>query len=188
MCAFAAFGGIFLGFDSGYINGVMVMAMKFFIHTFTGLPYPPADSTPAELATFNVPAGRQSLIVSFLSEGTFFGALIAGDMANFISHRMTIIAGSSIFTLGVILQTAVTAPIPSSKRNQGIFFENGLTRHLCRGHRASNIELNVEELPSSTRQHEEVELAKAKLKAAAGSRRPPDSRYPDSDVDRSWQQ
>lgn len=35
MCAFAAFGGIFFGFDSGYINGVM--AMDYFIKTFEGL-------------------------------------------------------------------------------------------------------------------------------------------------------
>lgn len=35
MCAFAAFGGIFFGFDSGYINGVM--AMDYFIQTFEGL-------------------------------------------------------------------------------------------------------------------------------------------------------
>lgn len=34
MCAFAAFGGIFFGYDSGYINGVM--AMDYFIHEFTG--------------------------------------------------------------------------------------------------------------------------------------------------------
>lgn len=32
MCAFAAFGGIFFGFDSGYINGVM--GMDYFIETF----------------------------------------------------------------------------------------------------------------------------------------------------------
>lgn len=35
MCAFAAFGGIFFGFDSGYINGVM--GMSYFIQTFEGL-------------------------------------------------------------------------------------------------------------------------------------------------------
>lgn len=34
MCAFAAFGGIFFGYDSGYINGVM--AMDYFIHEFSG--------------------------------------------------------------------------------------------------------------------------------------------------------
>lgn len=35
MCAFAAFGGIFFGYDSGYINGVT--AMKYFIETFEHL-------------------------------------------------------------------------------------------------------------------------------------------------------
>ena len=35
MCAFAAFGGIFFGYDSGYISGVL--GMKYFISTFEGL-------------------------------------------------------------------------------------------------------------------------------------------------------
>lgn len=35
MCAFAAFGGIFFGYDSGYINGVI--GMDYFIHTFEHL-------------------------------------------------------------------------------------------------------------------------------------------------------
>jgi hypothetical protein len=34
MCAFAAFGGIFFGYDSGYINGVL--GMEYFIHEFFG--------------------------------------------------------------------------------------------------------------------------------------------------------
>lgn len=39
MCAFAAFGGIFFGYDSGYINGVM--GMDFFIQEFENLVCPP---------------------------------------------------------------------------------------------------------------------------------------------------
>lgn len=35
MCAFAAFGGIFFGYDSGYINGVL--GMEYFIQEFEGL-------------------------------------------------------------------------------------------------------------------------------------------------------
>lgn len=35
MCAFAAFGGIFFGYDSGYISGVL--SMDYFIETFEGL-------------------------------------------------------------------------------------------------------------------------------------------------------
>lgn len=35
MCAFAAFGGIFFGYDSGYIGGVI--GMDYFIETFEHL-------------------------------------------------------------------------------------------------------------------------------------------------------
>jgi hypothetical protein len=35
MCAFAAFGGIFFGYDSGYIGGVL--GMDYFITTFEHL-------------------------------------------------------------------------------------------------------------------------------------------------------
>ena len=35
MCAFAAFGGIFFGYDSGYISGVL--SMDYFIETFQHL-------------------------------------------------------------------------------------------------------------------------------------------------------
>ena len=72
MCAFAAFGGIFFGYDSGYINGVI--AMPYFIHQFTGKDYPAADATTAEKNAFALPSSRKSLIVSILSCGTFFGA------------------------------------------------------------------------------------------------------------------
>jgi SP family sugar:H+ symporter-like MFS transporter len=100
MCAFAAFGGIFFGYDSGYINGVM--GMNFFINTITGLPYPPATPTDE----FVLPAWQKSLIVSILSAGTFFGALLAGDLADWVGRRTTIILGCIVFIVGVILQTA----------------------------------------------------------------------------------
>ncbi|OCK76241.1 monosaccharide transporter [Lepidopterella palustris CBS 459.81] len=107
MCAFAAFGGIFFGYDSGYISGVM--GMDYFIHLFTGLPYPPPGATSDQRAYFTLPSWKKSLITSILSCGTFFGALIAGDLADFIGRRITIIAGCGIFIVGVILQTASTA-------------------------------------------------------------------------------
>lgn len=99
MCAFAAFGGIFFGYDSGYISGVM--GMKYFIQLYTGLD--PA-TTPSE--QFTLPANHKSLITSILSAGTFFGALIAGDLADWFGRRTTIIGGCIIFIIGVILQTA----------------------------------------------------------------------------------
>jgi MFS transporter, SP family, sugar:H+ symporter len=105
MCAFAAFGGIFFGYDSGYINGVM--GMKYFITEFTNKPYPD-ENDAAAVKAFVVSSSRKSLITSILSLGTFLGALIAGDLADMIGRRTTIIAGCGVFLLGVSLQTAST--------------------------------------------------------------------------------
>jgi MFS family permease len=46
--------------------------------------------------------------VSILSAGTFFGALFAGSLADWIGRRSTIIAGCGVFSLGVVLQVAST--------------------------------------------------------------------------------
>jgi len=107
MCAFAAFGGIFFGYDSGWVNGVL--AMPYVIHRFADLPYPPENPTAAETAAFTIPAWRQSLIVSILSAGTFFGAIMAGDLADFFGRRTTIIVGCILFSAGVIMETAATS-------------------------------------------------------------------------------
>ncbi|KDQ08292.1 hypothetical protein BOTBODRAFT_118938 [Botryobasidium botryosum FD-172 SS1] len=92
MCAFASFGGIFFGYDSGYINGVT--GSTTFIHIIEG-----PDAT-------QLTSPHNSLIVSILSAGTFFGAIIAGDCADWFGRRPTIIAGCVIYTIGVILQAA----------------------------------------------------------------------------------
>lgn len=104
MCAFASFGGIFFGYDSGYISGVM--GMPFFINLYEGIPYLPANPTAAEQNAFTLPAWKKSLITSILSAGTFFGALMAGDLADWFGRRTTIILGCFVFIIGVILQTA----------------------------------------------------------------------------------
>ena len=114
ICAFAAFGGIFFGYDTGWMGGVL--GMKYFIKQYTGKEYPevlyPDTSSEAYktyLATFKLPAWEQSLTTSILSAGTFFGAIIAGDLADFIGRRLTIILGSAIFIVGCILETASTS-------------------------------------------------------------------------------
>lgn len=105
ICAFAAFGGIFFGYDTGWMGGVL--GMKYFIRQYTGLPYPdPTD--PDAIKAFHVSAGDQSLTTSILSCGTFFGAIVAGDIADYIGRRVTIIAGCFVFSLGCILETAST--------------------------------------------------------------------------------
>jgi MFS family permease len=104
MCVFAAFAGIFFGFDTGYISGTL--AMPYFIHQFADLPYPPAGATAAEKAYFAIPAWRQSLIVSILSAGTFTGAVMAGDLSDWFGRRTTIMAGCAVFSVGIALQVA----------------------------------------------------------------------------------
>jgi len=104
MCIFASFGGILFGYDSGYISGVL--GMDYIIHRYTGLPL---STKTANKDAWTLPSWQKSLIVSILSAGTFFGAIIGGDLADFFGRRPVIISGCAIFMLGVILQIASTA-------------------------------------------------------------------------------
>ncbi|KAM0248018.1 hypothetical protein ACHAQJ_009623 [Trichoderma viride] len=94
LCGFAALGGILFGFDSGYISGLL--DLPFLIHLYTAV----------DKANFKLPTQQDSLIVSILSAGTFSGALIASDIADFFGRRTTMIMGSIIYTIGVVLQAA----------------------------------------------------------------------------------
>jgi MFS family permease len=90
MCAFASFGGIFFGYDSGYINGVL--GSQIFINAVE------------PVGAKEVSESHTSLIVSILSCGTFFGAIIAGDVADRIGRKWTVIMGCVIYALGVAIQ------------------------------------------------------------------------------------
>ncbi|KAH7118639.1 general substrate transporter [Dactylonectria estremocensis] len=95
LCGFASFGGIFFGYDSGYINGVN--SAKIFIEAVEG-------DGATELSYSN-----SSLIVAILSVGTFLGALVAGDVADWIGRKWTVIIGCAIYSVGVAIQV-VTSP------------------------------------------------------------------------------
>lgn len=95
ICAFASFGGIFFGYDSGYVNGVN--GSKEFIHLVEG-------ATATKLSS-----SHSSLIVSILSAGTFFGAIIAGDVAERIGRKWTVVMGCAIYIVGVVIQE-ITGP------------------------------------------------------------------------------
>lgn len=91
---FAAFGGILFGYDTGTISGILVM--KYVTKEF-----------PANEEYFT--SQERSLIVSILSAGTFFGALFASFLSDYLGRRWSlIIATFIIFNLGVTLQTAAT--------------------------------------------------------------------------------
>jgi MFS family permease len=57
---------------------------------------PPLPSLPTDL-----PTGDQSLVVSILSAGTFFGALLAYPLGDFLGRRLGLIASCAVFCLGV---------------------------------------------------------------------------------------
>jgi len=99
LCAFASFGGIFFGYDSGYINGVNGSAV--FIQLIEGQ------------GAKQLTDPHSSLIVSILSAGTFFGALIAGDSADWIGRKWTVILGCGIYLFGVVIQM-ISGPEVSS--------------------------------------------------------------------------
>jgi SP family sugar:H+ symporter-like MFS transporter len=96
MASFAAFGGILFGYDTGVISGIK--EMPFWLKTFG---YYSDTAQKYVISTAN-----ESLIVSILSAGTFFGALLAAPMADFLGRRMGIIAACAVFCIGVAMQTA----------------------------------------------------------------------------------
>ncbi|KAI5364870.1 Putative major facilitator, sugar transporter, major facilitator superfamily [Septoria linicola] len=92
---FVAFGGVLFGYDTGTISGIL--AMPYWIQEFRTEGN--EGITPAQ----------DSLIVSILSAGTFFGALTAAPVADWIGRRWGLIFSCGIvFNLGVILQTIST--------------------------------------------------------------------------------
>ncbi|KAK3062553.1 hypothetical protein LTS18_003832 [Coniosporium uncinatum] len=92
---FVAFGGVLFGYDTGTISGIL--AMPYWLQQFSTEAN--GEITPAQ----------DSLIVSILSAGTFFGALLAAPTADFLGRRVGLMASAGlVFNLGVILQTAAT--------------------------------------------------------------------------------
>ncbi|KAJ7888359.1 general substrate transporter [Mycena olivaceomarginata] len=105
MCVFAAFGGILLGYDTGWMGGVL--GMPYFVRMYTHKPFPTGFFNASNLpADFALPAWEKSLMTSIFSAGTFFGALIAGDIADSIGRRPTIVMGCVVFAVGCILEIA----------------------------------------------------------------------------------
>jgi SP family sugar:H+ symporter-like MFS transporter len=97
---FVAFGGVLYGYDTGTISGIL--EMTYWKNTF---------STGARDSSGNlmVSSSEQSAIVSILSAGTFFGALMSPFLGDRIGRRLGLIASTWVFNAGVIMQTVATS-------------------------------------------------------------------------------
>ncbi|EIW58793.1 MFS monosaccharide transporter [Trametes versicolor FP-101664 SS1] len=99
MTAFAAFGGILFGYDTGTISGII--QMDDWLRTFGNAT---TDTATYPLGYY-LPSNRESLVVSILSAGTFFGALLGAPAADILGRRLGIMCSCLVFSLGVALQT-----------------------------------------------------------------------------------
>ncbi|KAG9596592.1 general substrate transporter, partial [Aureobasidium melanogenum] len=97
--AFAAFGGVLYGYDTGTISDIL--AMPYWLKLFA--THTDATGAPA------ITSGQQSEIVSLLSVGTFFGALLAAPTGDLLGRKLGLMSWLVVFCVGVVLQTAATA-------------------------------------------------------------------------------
>jgi sugar porter (SP) family MFS transporter len=95
---FAAFGGILFGYDTGVISGIQ--SMENWLCTF---------GKPDSSGVCRLTSSQQSLVVSILSAGTFFGALFAAPTADFLGRRWSVVLAVLIFSVGVSMQAAALA-------------------------------------------------------------------------------
>jgi len=96
---FAAFGGILFGYDTGVISGIQTM--RDWLCVF--------GKYNADSGECTITSSQQSLVVSILSAGTFFGALLAAPAADFLGRRWSVVCAVLIFAAGVAMQTAAMA-------------------------------------------------------------------------------
>lgn len=78
-----------------------ILQMKWWLDNFST----PGNENPETGRPILTPA-QQAEIVSILSAGTFFGALLAAPMADRIGRRKSLMVAIAVFSLGVALQTA----------------------------------------------------------------------------------
>jgi len=87
---FVSFGGILFGYDTGTIGGIL--GMPYWLKEFAR-DHDPKTGAPV------LSSSDKSLIVSILSVGTFFGALMSAPVADFIGRRLGLMFSTVVFTV-----------------------------------------------------------------------------------------
>ncbi|TFK38512.1 general substrate transporter [Crucibulum laeve] len=94
----ASMGGFIFGYDTGQISDILLMEdFKLRFATCSN----PVDHNSCEFSTV-----RAGLIVSLLSIGTLFGALIGALVADKLGRRRAMVCECCLFVVGVIIQLA----------------------------------------------------------------------------------
>jgi len=99
MTGFAAFGGLLYGYDTGTIGGLQETTD--WLRTFG---QPQAGSPHGYIIT----ASQTSLVVSILSVGTFFGALLGAPFGDYFGRKKALLFTNIVFCTGVAMQTGAT--------------------------------------------------------------------------------
>ncbi|KAL3471388.1 general substrate transporter [Aspergillus californicus] len=89
LSCFASIGGVLFGYDQGVISGVLVM-----------------NNFANQFPTLSTDATLQGWMVSVLTLGAMFGALVNGPIADAISRRWSILLANGIFQIGSIIQAS----------------------------------------------------------------------------------
>ncbi|KAL4799974.1 general substrate transporter [Aspergillus venezuelensis] len=89
LACFASIGGVLFGYDQGVISGVLVM-----------------NNFEKQFPTLSSDSTLQGWMVSVLTLGAMFGALINGPIADALSRRWSILLANGIFLIGSIIQAA----------------------------------------------------------------------------------
>jgi len=97
LAVFVAFGGFLFGYDIGVISGCLIMPdfQRRFGH-------PLNDGS----GKYELSPGRQSIITSLLSAGTFVGAIGQAFTSDSLGRKGSILFWAAIFTVGTAIQTA----------------------------------------------------------------------------------
>ncbi|KAH8980063.1 general substrate transporter [Lactarius akahatsu] len=92
----ASMGGFIFGYDTGQISDILLM--DDFLLRFAQC------GVPGDVATCHFSRVREGLIVSLLSIGTLFGALVGAPTADFLGRRRAMQLECLVFCAGVIVQ------------------------------------------------------------------------------------